>query len=211
MRGRELVGRKGRRRVADHALVFGQLVLDQEGIVPDEGGCRCGLRFDIHGENPELSAGRPMRPALSSAPCTTSQKPFPNALYPSSRKCARIRKRDANHFCRNPRRRSGPAADGCAEINACRTKVAVKTSIATTGLGKSMSQQPPIVGAERLIFLIKSAYWVALLIIAAMAMASYMLLQQMMGEQQQRPVAAFAGQHAKGAVAACRIPGQRRR
>jgi diguanylate cyclase len=48
-----------------------------------------------------------------------------------------------------------------------------------------MSQQPPIVGAERLIFIIKSAYWVALLIIAAMVMASYMLLQQMMGEQQQ--------------------------
>jgi len=48
-----------------------------------------------------------------------------------------------------------------------------------------MSQQPPIVGADRLIFIIKSAYWVALLIIAAMVMASYMLLQQMMGEQQQ--------------------------
>ena len=47
-----------------------------------------------------------------------------------------------------------------------------------------MSQQPPIVGADRLIFIIKSAYWVALLIIAAMVMASYMLLQQMMGEQQ---------------------------
>src|SRR4051794_2163409 len=47
-----------------------------------------------------------------------------------------------------------------------------------------MSQQPPIVGADRLILIIKSAYWVALLIIAAMIMASYMLLQQMMGEQQ---------------------------
>ena len=47
-----------------------------------------------------------------------------------------------------------------------------------------MSQQPPNVGADRLIFIIKSAYWVALLIIAAMAMASYMLLQQMMGAQQ---------------------------
>jgi diguanylate cyclase len=48
-----------------------------------------------------------------------------------------------------------------------------------------MSQQPGNVGSDRLIFVIKSAYWVALLIIAAMAMASYLLLQQMMGAQQQ--------------------------
>ena len=47
-----------------------------------------------------------------------------------------------------------------------------------------MSQQPANVGSDRLISLIKSAYWVALLIIAAMAMASYLLLQQMMAAQQ---------------------------
>jgi diguanylate cyclase (GGDEF)-like protein len=47
-----------------------------------------------------------------------------------------------------------------------------------------MVQQPAKSGSEKLILLIKSAYWVALLIIAAMAMASYMLLQQMMGAQQ---------------------------
>ncbi len=45
-------------------------------------------------------------------------------------------------------------------------------------------QQPAKAGSEKLILLIKSAYWVALLIIAAMAMASYLLLQQMMGAQQ---------------------------
>jgi diguanylate cyclase (GGDEF)-like protein len=47
-----------------------------------------------------------------------------------------------------------------------------------------MAEQPAKSGSEKLILLIKSAYWVALLIIAAMAMASYMLLQQMMGAQQ---------------------------
>jgi diguanylate cyclase len=45
-------------------------------------------------------------------------------------------------------------------------------------------QEPAKAGSEKLILLIKSAYWVALLIIAAMAMASYLLLQQMMGAQQ---------------------------
>ncbi|HTV69771.1 MAG TPA: EAL domain-containing protein [Rhizobiaceae bacterium] len=40
-------------------------------------------------------------------------------------------------------------------------------------------------GGDRLIMMIKSAYWVALLIIAAMAMATYVFLQQMMAEQQQ--------------------------
>jgi diguanylate cyclase (GGDEF)-like protein len=39
-------------------------------------------------------------------------------------------------------------------------------------------------GSDRLIVMIKSAYWVALLIIAAMAMASYIYLQQMMAAQQ---------------------------
>src|SRR4029453_11094365 len=47
-----------------------------------------------------------------------------------------------------------------------------------------MSQPAPNTGSEKLILLIKSAYWVALLIIAAMAMASYILLQQMMAAQQ---------------------------
>jgi diguanylate cyclase (GGDEF)-like protein len=46
-------------------------------------------------------------------------------------------------------------------------------------------QQPAVSpGSGKLILLIKSAYWVALLIIAAMAMASYILLQQMMAAQQ---------------------------
>jgi diguanylate cyclase (GGDEF)-like protein len=45
-------------------------------------------------------------------------------------------------------------------------------------------QETAKAGSEKLILLIKSAYWVALLIIAAMAMASYLLLQQMMGAQQ---------------------------
>ena len=74
-----------------------------------------------------------------------------------------------------------------------------------------MSQQPPNVGADQLIFVIKSAYWVALLIIAAMAMASYMLLQQMMGAQQHDEALLVAGQHAEGAVAARRVPRQRGR
>src|SRR5262249_39186745 len=48
-----------------------------------------------------------------------------------------------------------------------------------------MDQEPAkSSGAERLILLIKSAYWMALLIIAAMAMASYLLLQHMMCAQQ---------------------------
>jgi diguanylate cyclase (GGDEF)-like protein len=38
--------------------------------------------------------------------------------------------------------------------------------------------------SSRLILLIKSAYWIALLIIAAMAMASFLLLQQMISAQQ---------------------------
>ena len=49
----------------------------------------------------------------------------------------------------------------------------------------SMNEQPaPAAGSGRLITMIKSAYWVALLIIAAMAMASYIFLQQMMAAQQ---------------------------
>ncbi len=47
-----------------------------------------------------------------------------------------------------------------------------------------MSQQPANTSARKLILLFKSAYWIALLIIAAMAMASYILLQQMMAAQQ---------------------------
>ena len=47
-----------------------------------------------------------------------------------------------------------------------------------------MSQQTASTGSGKLILLFKSAYWVALLIIAAMAMASYLLLQQMMAAQQ---------------------------
>lgn len=55
-----------------------------------------------------------------------------------------------------------------------------------------MSRVPPaiaqpapfkIAGADRLVLLIKSAYWIALLILAAMAMASYLLLQQMLAAQ----------------------------
>jgi hypothetical protein len=47
-----------------------------------------------------------------------------------------------------------------------------------------MSQQPVNTSARKLILLFKSAYWIALLIIAAMAMASFILLQQMMAAQQ---------------------------
>jgi diguanylate cyclase len=47
-----------------------------------------------------------------------------------------------------------------------------------------MSQPAPNAGSEKLILLIKTAYWLALLIIAGMAMASYILLQQMMAAQQ---------------------------
>jgi len=39
-------------------------------------------------------------------------------------------------------------------------------------------------GSTRLIVLVKSAYWMALLIIAAMAVASYLLMQQLMASQQ---------------------------
>ncbi|MGE0502903.1 MAG: putative bifunctional diguanylate cyclase/phosphodiesterase [Rhizobiaceae bacterium] len=50
----------------------------------------------------------------------------------------------------------------------------------------TQQQQPEtaLSGSGRLVLLIKSAYWVALIIIAAMAMASYVFLQQMMAEQQ---------------------------
>ena len=47
-----------------------------------------------------------------------------------------------------------------------------------------MSQQPANASALRLIQLFNGAYWIALLIIAAMAMASFILLQQMMAAQQ---------------------------
>ncbi|MBX3576394.1 MAG: EAL domain-containing protein [Rhizobiaceae bacterium] len=49
-----------------------------------------------------------------------------------------------------------------------------------------MTDQPATTtaGSGRMILTIKSAYWVALLIIAAMAMASYIFLQQMMAAQQ---------------------------
>jgi len=48
-----------------------------------------------------------------------------------------------------------------------------------------MSEQPTTTaGSDRLIMMIKTAYWVALLIIAAMAMASFIFLQQMMAAQQ---------------------------
>ena len=47
-----------------------------------------------------------------------------------------------------------------------------------------MSQQTVPTGSGRLILLFKSAYWIALSIIAAMALASYLLLQQMMAAQQ---------------------------
>ncbi len=47
-----------------------------------------------------------------------------------------------------------------------------------------MSHQPINLGTTKLTLLIKSAYWVALLIIAAMAMASFVFLQQMLAAQQ---------------------------
>lgn len=47
-----------------------------------------------------------------------------------------------------------------------------------------MSQQPVHSVSRKLIMLIKSGYWLALLIIAAMVMASFVLLQQMMAAQQ---------------------------
>lgn len=45
-----------------------------------------------------------------------------------------------------------------------------------------MEKPPEPSGSDRLILLIKSAYWIALLLIAAMAMSSYMLLQQMIAD-----------------------------
>ncbi len=47
-----------------------------------------------------------------------------------------------------------------------------------------MSQPQINAGSDRLILLIKGAYWVALLIIAAMATASFIMLQQMMAAQE---------------------------
>lgn len=47
-----------------------------------------------------------------------------------------------------------------------------------------LQQQSVNVSTRKLIVLIKSAYWIALLIIAAITMASFILLQQMMAEQQ---------------------------
>ena len=47
-----------------------------------------------------------------------------------------------------------------------------------------MSQQPVHSVSRKLILLIKSGYWLALTIIAAMVMASFILLQQMMAAQQ---------------------------
>ncbi|RWN68629.1 MAG: GGDEF and EAL domain-containing protein [Mesorhizobium sp.] len=46
-----------------------------------------------------------------------------------------------------------------------------------------MSQQPAQTISGRLVLLIKAGYWLALLIIAAMVMASFILLQQMMAAQ----------------------------
>jgi len=47
-----------------------------------------------------------------------------------------------------------------------------------------MSQLQANVGSDRLILLIKGAYWIALLIIAAMATASFIMLQQMLSAQE---------------------------
>ncbi|MBX3566682.1 MAG: EAL domain-containing protein [Rhizobiaceae bacterium] len=47
-----------------------------------------------------------------------------------------------------------------------------------------MPQAKPIKGSGRLILFIKCAYWMALLIIAAMAMSSYVILQEMLSAQQ---------------------------
>ncbi len=47
-----------------------------------------------------------------------------------------------------------------------------------------MSQQKATTGSGRLIALFTAAYCVALLIVAAMALASYLLLQEMMAAQQ---------------------------
>jgi len=47
-----------------------------------------------------------------------------------------------------------------------------------------LGQQPANSSSKKLVALIKGAYWVALLIIATMTMASFLLLQQMMAAQQ---------------------------
>ncbi len=47
-----------------------------------------------------------------------------------------------------------------------------------------MTQQPSNTSTGKLILLFKGAYWVALLLIAAMAIASFILMQQMMAAQQ---------------------------
>ncbi|AZO30087.1 EAL domain-containing protein [Mesorhizobium sp. M1B.F.Ca.ET.045.04.1.1] len=47
-----------------------------------------------------------------------------------------------------------------------------------------MSQQPVQSVSRKLILLIKTGYWLALMIIAAMVMASFVLLQQLMAQQQ---------------------------
>ena len=47
-----------------------------------------------------------------------------------------------------------------------------------------LTQQPVNTSSRKLIALIKSAYWIALLIIAAITMASFILLQQMMAAHQ---------------------------
>ncbi|MEI9413943.1 hypothetical protein [Mesorhizobium sp. Cs1321R2N1] len=47
-----------------------------------------------------------------------------------------------------------------------------------------MSQQPVQTVSGKLILLIKAGYWLALLIIAAMVAASFVLLQQTMATQQ---------------------------
>ena len=49
-----------------------------------------------------------------------------------------------------------------------------------------MSQQPVQSVSRKLILLIKTGYWLALTIIAAMVMASFLLLQQLMAQQQHK-------------------------
>ena len=74
-----------------------------------------------------------------------------------------------------------------------------------------MSQQTVPTGSGRLILLFKSAYWIALSIIAAMALASYLLLQQMMAAQQRDEALSGTGQCPKGAFPAGGFPGGSRR
>ncbi|TGU37561.1 hypothetical protein EN795_36625, partial [bacterium M00.F.Ca.ET.152.01.1.1] len=47
-----------------------------------------------------------------------------------------------------------------------------------------MSQQPVHSVSRKLILLIKTGYWLALAIIGAMVVASFVLLQQLMAQQQ---------------------------